>query len=816
VKITSDQSEDIEDMVASLENNIISGLILVVGVLLFAMGARSAPFAGLAIPLSMMITFIVFRFTGITLNMVVLFSLILALGMLVDNAIVVMENIYRFRERRFDRVRAAKYATAEVAWPVIASTATTLAAFFPMVFWPGIVGEFMKYLPITLIITLSASLFVAIVILPALAARMLDTEDTPLALAPGMRWTLIAGGALILLGLFGANWLTGVLALASVAGVYAFHRFVGQPLGHRFMGRGLPRILESYERLLRWSLDRRWRLLLGSAAALVLVWISFGFLNAGIEFFPESIPPATIYAQVEAPLGTRVEETDRIARDIESELSALPGREDFESTVATVGSRLTGGFEGGTGTQYATVAVNLADFQDRQRDAFATIADVRRHVGRDIAGAKISVEEPQMGPPTGQPVAIEIAGEDPATLQRLGEQVVQRLERSAVYQKLDGLESDMDEGRPELVVEVDREKAALYGLTTAQVGATVRSAINGTEASKYRDGKDEYDITVRLARRYREDLTAVGDLTIMHEGNQIPLSSVARWYVGRGFGDVNRKDLDRVVTVTSDVRSGYNANAVLAEVQQELADFQQALPRGYTLRYAGQQEEQAESQAFLGTTFVLAVMLIAFILIAQFDSVTKPLIIMTSVIMSTVGVLMGLMVFRMPFGIIMTGVGVISLAGVAVNNAIVLIDYIDTLRTRDKMNRREAIVRGGVTRFRPVMLTAVTTILGLVPLAIGFNLDFIGFYTRLAPDLYWGGEQAAWWGPMAIAVIVGLAFATFLTLVLVPVMYSLLDDFDDWVRRHFTRETAESADRTSGAYRTHTTGEWQSPKPAGV
>jgi multidrug efflux pump subunit AcrB len=361
-----------------------------------------------------------------------------------------------------------------------------------------------------------------------------------------------------------------------------------------------------------------------------------------------------------------------------------------------------------------------------------------------------------------------------------------------VFAKLDGLESDMAAGRPELVVDVDREKAALYGLNTQKIGTTVRSAFNGTEASKYRDGKNEYDITVRLAKAYRQDLTSLADLTVMEEGTQVPLSSVARWYVGTGFGDLKRKNLDRVVTVSSDVRAGHNANAALGEVQREVASV--ALPTGYQLRYAGQQQEQDASQAFLISAFLLAIMLIGFILVAQFDSVTTPLIILTSVVMSTVGVLLGLMVFRMPFGIIMTGVGVISLAGVVVNNAIVLLDYTNVLRRRDGLSRRDALVLAGRTRFRPVWLTAITTVLGLVPLAVGLNFDFIGMYTRLAPDFYWGGEQAAWWGPMAIAVITGLAFATFLTLVLVPVLYSLLDDLEAAVRRWFAPREVVAAE----------------------
>ncbi|MBE0591422.1 MAG: efflux RND transporter permease subunit, partial [Gemmatimonadales bacterium] len=595
VKITSDQSDSIRKMVSSLENNIISGLILVVAVLVFVLGVRTAPFVGLAIPLSMLISFVVLKLADFSMNMVVLFSLILALGMLVDNAIVVIENIYRFRERRFDRVRAAKYATGEIAVPIIASTATTLAAFFPMLFWPGIVGEFMKYLPYTLIITLSSSLFVALVILPTLAARMLDTEDVPVGLTVGMKRLLIGVSALTLLVMFVVNWLTSVLLLATGAGVYVFHHFVGHPVGHWFMAKGLPSFLERYERLLRWVLEHRLRMVFSAGGTLVVVVVVFGFLNAGIEFFPEDVPPETVYIQAETPVGTRLEETDRVVRDVEAQLQGISGRDDFKSVVSTVGTKVTAGFDGGSGTQLATVAVHFIDYEFRGQDAFVTLDHIRREVGRGLAGADVSVELPNHGPPTGLAVQVEIAGDDPATLQRLGAQAVDLLENSPVFAKLDGLESDMEGGRPEMVIDVDREKAVMYGLSTQKVGMTVRSAINGTEASKYRDGEDEYDITVRLAKRYREDLNALGDLTVTGDFGQIPLSSVASWYVGRGFSDVKRKDLQRVVTVSSGVRSGYNANAALAEVQQVLAGFADRLPTGYTLRYAGQQQEQQEA-----------------------------------------------------------------------------------------------------------------------------------------------------------------------------------------------------------------------------
>ena len=416
---------------------------------------------------------------------------------------------------------------------------------------------------------------------------------------------------------------------------------------------------------------------------------------------------------------------------------------------------------------------------------FETLAEMQERVGTRLAGVDVTVDKVNEGAPTGLPVTIEIIGEVPEVLKSLSDEVVQLLEDDPVYPKLVGLGSDLDQARPELSVLVDREKAALYGLSTSSVGMAVRGAINGVEAAKYRTGNDEYDIIVRLAPEWRSELNALQDLTVMNEGIQVPLVSVADWQVGEGLGSIRRKDMDRVATVSSDVASGQNSNAVLGEVQMALAEFQAALPPGYSMRYTGENQEQAEAEEFLSSAFLMALALMGFILISQFNSIVKPVIILSSVLMSTVGVLAGLLVFNMPFVVIMTGLGIISLAGIVVNNAIVLIDYIDILRERDGMDRRQALVQGGKTRFRPVILTAVTTALGLVPLAVGLNFDFFGLYGSLAPEFYWGGEQASWWAPMAVAVIVGIMFATFLTLILVPVMYSLVDDLSAFFRRHY-------------------------------
>jgi multidrug efflux pump len=801
ISITSDSAKYVREMVSNLENNIISGLILVVSVLLFALGVRNASFVGVAIPLSMLLSFSVMQILGFTMNMVVLFALILALGMLVDNAIVVVENIYRFREEGFDKKSAAKLATAEVAMPVIAATATTLAAFAPMVFWPGITGEFMSYLPKTLMITLSSSLLVGIVINPTLCSLFMRMEDEPKQrLTHEFRIGAWVAAGLVGLVLARGRPLTMFLLAATVIGLMLLNRFVLGPVGHWVRDRALPATLRVYESGLRWALRHRW-LVMGQTALLFVVVLGvFAAFNPGIEFFPEDIPPDDIWVQVETPVGTRAEVTDRIVQRLETEMGAIDGRVDYESVVATTGSKIAD-FGSQTGSQYATVAVSFVDFERREHDTNETLEAMRSLIGGDVAGATITVDKPNMGPPTGRPINIELIGEDFETLKDLGDRMVDLLSNSDVSPKLEGLQSDMDDARPELRVQVDREKAALFGVTTLDIGTTVRSAINGTEASEFRDGEEEYDIVVRLAEQYRSDLSALAELTVESEmGDPVPLPAIATWKVEEGLSGINRKDMDRVVTVSSDVRAGYNANAVLAEVRATLGGFQAQLPAGYRLSYTGQQQEQQESQEFLFSAFLWALFLITFILISQFDSILKPGLIMSTVMLSTIGVLIGLLIFRMPFGVIMSGVGVISLAGIVVNNAIVLIDYIHVLRDRDGLTQHESLVMGGLTRFRPVTLTAITTVMGLIPLAIGLNIDFNRFYRTLNPNIFWGGAQAAWWGPMAIAVIAGLTFATFLTLILLPVMHSLLDDMVNFLRRHFRAngQAALATEETAG------------------
>ena len=784
-KITNDQSKDVKNMVSSLENNIISGLILVIGVLLFFLGVRNASFVGISIPLSMFLSFIILSALGITMNMIVLFSLILALGMLVDNAIVVVENIYRYLEEGYDNFESAKKGTGEVAGPIIAGTATTLAAFFPMIFWPGTVGEFMGYLPKTLIITLSSSLFVGLIINPVICALFMtiDGDTNKAQLTKRGKQILYGMLALMLLVLVVSSFVTWTMLIVLGVLLWLLNKYVLAPTGKWWQADGLNVFIGTYENSLVWALNNRLKTVGIAFFVLIMSFVVLGVFNPGTEFFPEDIPPRDVYVQIETPVGSDVEFTRSVVDKVAERVKNIPQASDINTILAVSGAAISSDPAGGGGnsTHKGTVAINFVDYELREGDIFEAMEYMRNDLNGVIAGAKITVEKPQDGPPTGPPINLEIFGPDMTELTRISNDVLSALEADSIFAKMDGLETNLPDSRPEIRVEVDREKAGLYELNTNMIGMTVRQAINGVEASKFRDGKEEYEIVVRLAKEYRDDLSTLSDLTVFHEGVQIPLSEVASWEISDGFGGIRHKESERVITVSADVRSGYQSNAVLAEAQQVLATYLNGLPPGYNYEWTGQQQEQDESFAFLGRAFLIAVFLIAFILVSQFNSIVKPVIILSSVVMSTAGVFYGLVTFQMAFGL-MAFLGLISLAGVVVNNAIVLIDYVDILRTRDGLDLRSALVQAGKVRFRPVILTAITTTLGLVPLAVGFNFDFITlvnnpleFFTNLEEYIYWGGEQAAWWGPMAIAVIVGLLFSTFLTLILVPVLYSVIE-----------------------------------------
>ncbi len=703
--ITLNQAKDIRRMVAELENTILSGLILVVAVLFLFLGLRNSFFVALAIPFSMLIAFAVLQLFGITLNMVVLFSLILALGMLVDNAIVIVENIYRHRQEGLGRVAAAKKGASEVAWPVISSTLTTLCAFFPMTFWPGIMGEFMKYLPLTLIITLSASLFVALVINPTVCAAFLTVSQ-------------------------------------------------------KRSERPESRVIAQYRRLLEWSLDRPKTVLASSFGLLVVIVLAYAVLGHGVELFPD-IEPNRAIVDIKAPEGTSVESSNELARKVE----AVTLKEaDIRYTIAEVGVAESGaeGGSGGSQSNHSKISLDFIERVDRAESSEVVLDRIRRSLA-GLAGAEIKVEKQKEGPPTGAPVSVEISGEDVAILQQLVNAAKQRIKD---VPGLVDLKDDLAKGKPEIRIDVDREKSTLLGISTADIATTVKAAISGRKLGVYRAGKDEYDIVVRLPEERRRSVTDIENLLVPNAvGRPVPLSTLARVSFASGYGSIRHLEQKRVATITANTY-GRNSNAVLAEVQRQLAGL--SLPAGYQVGYSGEQEEQQKASIFLSKAFISAVLLIGLVLITQFNSLRQTIIVMTSVLLSLTGVFLGLMICSMPFGIIMTGIGVISLAGVVVNNAIVLIDYINKQRA-EGMVLRDALVRAGVVRFRPVMLTAVTTILGLLPMAVGISFDFRSFSWEI------GAESGDWWGPMTVAVIFGLTFATLLTLVVVPVLYSLLE-----------------------------------------
>jgi len=711
-----DLSKEIRSMVNDLENNIIAGLILVVLVLYFFMGTRNGLLVGIAIPLSMLLSFIVISFLGYTLNMIVLFSLILALGMLVDNAIVIVENIYRHHDEGKGLLKAAGEATSEVGMPVVASTVTTLLVFLPLIFWPGIVGEFMKYLPITLIITLSSSLFVALVFNPVISSSYLKIDEK-LSKLPGDRL--------------------------------------------------LKRLSIYYEISMKWAIQNRIKtLIIALAGFLVMVGIFIGY-NHGIEFFPDT-EPTQAFIDIEAAIGTRLETSDKIVTEVERRIKNTKDMEHYVADVGNKSSLFDFGMESGSSHE-SRVTIDFEDRHLRSQSSFKTLDEIRENI-TGIPGARIEVDRPQEGPPTGMAVEIQIKGEDFNVLEEQSNQIQDLIENVPGISRLN---DNYEKGRPELRIRIDREKAALFGLNTQEIANTIRTAVNGNQASDYRVGTDEYDITVRFSKDYRKNYSDLLNLTVFYEGAHYPLANFAKVEFTSGLSSVNHVDNERVVTITADA-FGRSSAEVLADVKKELRDYQ--LPPGYSMTFAGQDVEQQKASEFLSRAFLIAILLIFFVLVTEFNSVTLPFVIMISVLLSFFGVFFGLLVTFKPFGIIMTGIGIISLAGVVVNNAIVLIDYIEKLRNWG-MEKMDAIIQGGKTRLRPVLLTAITTILGLIPLTAGINIDFIGLFKGdFSKFIQFGVESSQWWSGMGVAVIFGLLFSTALTLIIVPVLYSIMSD----------------------------------------
>lgn len=791
---TNDQSQQTRDMVDSLENNIISGVILVVLVLLFFLGPRNALFVGIAIPLSMFISFMILGMLGITINMMVLFSLIMALGMLVDNGIVVVENVYRLREEGLSAFVATKNGVGEVALPIIASTATTLAAFLPLAFWPGIMGEFMKYLPITLMITLGSSLFVALVINPVLIKSFMKVDTGEIRKKRVLIFASVAIGLGVLLALASFTVLSNLLI---VAGVITFlNIYVLTPLSRRFQN-FLPRLESGYRKILGYALQG-WKPYIFFWGTAVLMVVSIGIFGTvlmspskpNLEYFPKT-DPLYVNVFIEFPVGTDIETTNDFTQNIEKKVIELvkPYEDIVESVIANVGSGTSdpndpSAFGEQDTPNKARITVNFKEYKNRNGvDTKEILSEIRGAVG-DYPGVAVTVDQNSDGPPVGKPISIEVSGKEFSTLIKITEDMKNMINESGI-QGIEKLKTDLQTGKPELVVNIDREKARRFGLSTSSIAMEVRTALFGKEISKYKEGEDDYEIQLRLMDKYRYDLDALMNKSVVFRDQtsgkmkSVPISSVASAELSSTYGSIKRNDLRRQVVISSNVESGYNPTQINNEIKELLTDFN--MPTGYEFKFGGEQEKQAEEFAFLSTALMIAVFTIFLIIVSQFNKVTTPFIIMMSVVFSTIGVFLGLVIFQMNFVVIMTMIGIISLAGIVVNNAIVLIDFIELSRNRlraetgeDKLsmeNIKEAIISAGVTRLRPVILTAVTTILGLIPLAVGINIDFIKFLSTYDADFFLGGDNVAFWGPMSWTIIFGLTFATFLTLVIVPVMY---------------------------------------------
>ncbi len=742
INFLSDSSTHIKDMLIELTNNLITGILLVIIVLFLFLGFVNSLFVAIALPLSMLIGMIFFELMGISLNMIVLFALILALGMLVDNGIVVIENIYRYTTKGIPRQYAAYKGTKEVAWPIIASTATTVGAFIPLLFWNSIMGEFMKFLPLVLIITLSASLFIGLVVNPVLAAsfmkgkiKKVDDEEE--------------------------NW-----------------------------DKSLSKGIILYKKALEWSLKHRFIVIFLSIAAFIGSMIFFANNNSGVIFFPETTPQnATI--KIEAPVGTRVGVVDdRFVKPFEEELAKY---DDITYFVADVGADVNGNmfFAGNSTPHNAKITIGFKKVGEFKKSPYKILEELRVFT-KKFTGVQITVEKQENGPPVGKPIQLSISGDDFSVIKPHIDLIMNQIKKDVVG--IVDLKNDFLSGMPEVQIKVNREKAKRLHLTIAQISSDIRTAIHGNEASKFRVDKDEYDITIKYTPEKRVTIEDIENITIpvmvMDHYEIIPLKSIADFEIVRGYSAIKHTDYKKTITITGDVQ-GVTSDAAMKKIQDMFKDYK--LPIGYKINYGGENKEQAAASEFLSRAFMISLFLIAMILILQFNSVLIPITILFSVVLSLIGVFFSIGVTNGQFVVVMTGIGVISLAGVVVNNAIVLIDYIKQLEGVG-VPKFEAIVRSGVTRFRPVLLTAVTTVFGLVPMMFGLDIDF----TQMKFGL--GGESSEMWKSMANAIGYGLIFATILTLIVVPVTYSSLDGFGSFIKKLFRRPTQKFDDSEMEQY----------------
>ena len=830
VSTFNDLSVATRDQVSNLENSIISGVILVVLVLLFFLGLKNATFVGMAIPLSMLLGILVLDLTGTTLNVVVLFSLILALGLLVDNGIVVIENVYRYLQEGYSSEEASRRGTGEVAVPIIVSTLTTLAAFAPLAFWPGLIGEFFKYMPITLIIVLTSSLFVALVINPVVTSVFASVEEaapTAAARARRRRNNLLSVAVMLVLAtafhFIGGRTLQVMRNVLLIGAAIALGYFwLLRPLAFRFQDGFLPILERVYDKFVGWALRYSWAIMGATVLGLIGSIMLFAIKPPPINFFP-SADPQYVNVFIDLPLGADIRATDELVREVADNiaLALKPYEPIIENILAQIGENTAdpnGDPEPGFSPNKARISVAFIPSTERgDLSSMAAMSEIRRAVG-EYPGVQVVVDKNQDGPPVGKPINLELRGEDINELIQVAQDVTTYFNAENI-RGIEELKTDVKLGKPELLVNVNRDAARRYGISTYDIAMALRTSVYGSEVSQFKVGEDEYPIFVRLDTAYRDDINALLNqpITFRNPANgriaQVPITAVADIDYSSTYTAIKRKDLKRVITIQSGVTEGANANAIVADLEQMMAAFD--MPEGITYEFTGEQKEQAEAMSFLLGAFGVAVFAILIILVAQFNSFSAPVIIGLSIAFSLIGVLLGYVLTGQTYSIAMSSIGVISLAGVVVNNAIVLIDFINLKREERRRELgiadgerlplseiRLAIARAGATRLRPVLLTAITTVLGLVPLAIGLNINFITLVTDFDPQYFLGGDNTAFWGALAWTVIYGLTFATFLTLVVVPVMVLLFYRLELGIRklRGKDKPVADiSDDRTLGA-----------------
>lgn len=785
VVLTGDQSEQTRTQLHDLINTIIIGFVLVLIVLMFFMGTSNAFFVALSVPLSMFVAFIFLPTIGFTINFIVLFSFLLALGIVVDDAIVVIENTHRiFDNGKTDIVKAAKTATGEVFLPVLSGTMTTLAPFIPLAFWKGIIGKFMFFLPITLIITLLASLLVAYIINPVFAVTFMKKHDEKHDPNKGLKVTSV-----IFLAIAALFYVTKNFGMGNFV-VFIFllnllHRFWLHKVIVGFQTKTWPAIQESYKRLLVKALHRPALMMFGTVGLLILSFVAIGVRNGGVSFFPTA-DPNFIYVFANLPVGTDQAYTDSITKVLETKVYGVVGENNkiVKSIIASVGENVTDPQDEDQGyyANKSKIEVSFVEFSKRHGESTAGYMDkIRNAVKGIVPGAEITVAQEQGGPPVGKPVSIEITGDDLDAIAATSVNLKRYLD-SLQIEGVEELKSDLQANKPEIVFDIDREHMNRLGISTGTVGNEINMAVLGREVSKYRDLNDEYKIMLRYQENQRNDISLLNNLKILYRDmgmggviRNIPASSFADIKYSDTYGVIKRKNQKRVVTVASNLLTEYQSREaeVVGNVIRAVSQFQ--APEGVEIKFAGSQEEQAETMSFLGNALLISLGLIFLILVIQFNSIGKPVIILTEIVFSLIGVLLGFAIFKMSFSIVMTGIGVVALAGIVVRNGILLVEFTELLREQG-VPTFDAIVEAGRTRMTPVILTATATCLGLIPLAVGLNIDFVTLFTELNPHLFFGGDSTAFWGPLSWTMIFGLMFATFLTLFLVPVMYLISEN----------------------------------------